>query len=41
MSSILILGAWPAFAGSADDALGILAKWEKAFNAGNPSAVVE
>ncbi|MGD9944050.1 MAG: DUF4440 domain-containing protein [Burkholderiaceae bacterium] len=38
---ILLVGAAPAFAAPADDAVGILAKWEKAFNAGDARAVVE
>ena len=40
MSFCLLLGAQLAVAGPADDARGVLTKWEKAFNAGDVNGVV-
>ncbi len=40
MSLCILLGPQLAMAGPADDALGVLTKWEKAFNAGDVDAVV-
>lgn len=39
ISSIFLLGASPASAGAEDDALGVLAEWTTAFNAGDAGAV--
>ena len=40
MSLCILLGAQFAVAGPADDARGVLTKWENAFNAGDVAAVV-
>ncbi len=40
MSFCLFLGVQAAVAGPAEDALGVLTKWEKAFNAGDVGGIV-